>query len=46
MNVKGDKLIIRKLYPIEEILSTPTKVKINYHTWKQFKKNLSKEAEK
>ncbi|MGQ4874011.1 MAG: AbrB/MazE/SpoVT family DNA-binding domain-containing protein [Promethearchaeia archaeon] len=46
MDVQGDKLIIRKLHSIEEILSTPTKVKISYHAWKQFKKKLSEEAEK
>jgi AbrB family looped-hinge helix DNA binding protein len=45
MLVHNDRLIIRKLDSIENILKTPPKAKISYHAWKQFKKNLSKEIE-
>ncbi len=46
MTVHGDKLIIRKIHNIEEILKTPPKVKISYHAWKQFKEQLSEDYEK
>jgi AbrB family looped-hinge helix DNA binding protein len=46
LTVQQDKLIIRKLYSIEDILKTPSKVKISYHAWKQFKQQLSEEYEK
>ena len=46
LTVQQDKLIIRKLYSIEDILKTPPKVKISYHAWKQFKQQLSEEYEK
>ncbi|MBA7690445.1 hypothetical protein ES703_98971 [subsurface metagenome] len=43
MTVHQDKLIIRKIHSIEEILKTPSKLKISSHAWKQFKEHLSKE---
>jgi len=43
MTVHQDKLIIRKLHSIKEILKTPSKLKISYHAWKQFKEHLSEE---
>ena len=46
MTVHQDKLIIRKLHSIEEILKTPSKFKISYHAWKQFKEQLSEEYER
>jgi len=46
MTVHQDKLIIRKLHSIEDILNTPSKVKISYHAWKQFKEQLSEEYER
>lgn len=46
MTVHQDKLIIRKLHSIEDILKTPSKVKISYHAWKQFKEQLSEEYER
>jgi len=46
MTVHRDKLIIRKLHSIDNILSTPSKVKISYHAWKQFKKDLTEEIER
>jgi AbrB family looped-hinge helix DNA binding protein len=46
MTVQNDKLIIKKIYSIEEILKTPPKTKISYHAWKQFKKDLSEDLEK
>lgn len=46
LTVQQDKLIIRKLYSIEDILKTPSKVKISCHAWKQFKQQLSEEYEK
>ena len=46
MTVHQDKLIIRKLHSIEEILRTPSKLKISYHAWKRFKEKLSEEYEK
>ena len=46
MTVHKDKLIIRKLHSIEDILKTPSKVKISYHAWKQFKEQLSEEYER
>jgi AbrB family looped-hinge helix DNA binding protein len=46
MTVHQDKLIIRKLNSIEDILKTPSKVKISYHAWKQFKEQLSEEYER
>ncbi|HUX98792.1 MAG TPA: AbrB/MazE/SpoVT family DNA-binding domain-containing protein [Candidatus Deferrimicrobium sp.] len=45
LTVFQDKLIVRKLYSIDEILQKPIKVKISYQAWKQFRKNLSEEAE-
>ncbi|MBN1215469.1 MAG: AbrB/MazE/SpoVT family DNA-binding domain-containing protein [Candidatus Lokiarchaeota archaeon] len=46
MTIHQDKLIIRKLYSLDEILKTPPKVKISYHAWKQFKDDLNEEYEK
>ncbi len=46
MTVHRDKLIIRKLHSIDNILSTPSKVKISYHAWKQFKEELTEEIER
>lgn len=46
MTIQDDKLIIKKIYSIEEILKTPPKTKISYHAWKQFKKDLSEDLEK
>jgi len=46
MTVHRDKLIIRKLHSIDTILSTPSKAKISYHAWKQFKKELTEEIER
>jgi len=46
MTLHENKLIIRKLDSIEEILSTPSKVTISYHAWKQFKEELNEEVEK
>ena len=46
MTVHQDKLIIRKLNSIEDILKTSSKVKISYHAWKQFKEQLSEEYER
>ncbi len=46
MTVHRDKLIIRKLHSIDNILSTPSKVKISYHAWKQFKEDLTEEIER
>lgn len=44
--IHKDQLIIRKIHSLKEILSSPPKVKISYHAWKQFKEELSKEYEK
>jgi len=46
MTVHQDKLIIRKLHSIEELLKTPSKLKISYHAWKQFKEQLGEEYER
>lgn len=46
MTVQDDKLIIKKIYSIEEILKKPPKTKISYHAWKEFKKELSEDLEK
>jgi hypothetical protein len=46
VNVYQDKLIIRKLNSVNEILSTPPKVTISYSAWKQFKANIQEEIEK
>jgi len=46
VTVHQDKLIIRKLHTIENILETPPKVKISYHAWKQFKKEMNEELNK
>lgn len=46
MTVHRDKLIIRKLHSVDNILSTPSKVKISYHAWKQFKEDLTEEIER
>ena len=46
MYVHNDQLIIRKVYSLKELLKTPPKVKISYHAWKHFKKELSEEYEK
>ena len=46
LHVHKDQLIIRKVHSLEELLQTPTKVKISYHAWKQFKEELSEEYEK
>ncbi len=46
LTVQKDSLIIRKIPSLESILSTPPKVKLSYHAWKQFKKELSEEIEK
>jgi len=46
MTIHRDKLIIRKLHSIENILSTPPKAKISYHAWKQFKDELTEEIER
>lgn len=46
MTIQDDKLIIKKIYSIEEILKTPPKTKISYHAWKEFKKDLSEDLEK
>lgn len=46
MTFQDAKLIIKKIYSIEEILKTPPKTKISYHAWKQFKKDLSEDLEK
>lgn len=43
--IHEDQLIVRKLHSIEEILSSPTKTKISYHAWKQFKEDLTEEYE-
>ena len=46
LTVHEDKLIIRKIHSLENILSTPPKVKISYHAWKQFKDELAEEVER
>jgi len=46
MTVHKDKLIIRKLHSFEDILSTPPRVKISYHAWKEFKEELTEEIER
>jgi len=46
MSIHQDKLIIRKLYSLEEILKTPPKIKISYHAWKQFKEEFREEYER
>ncbi len=46
MYVHNDKLIIRKIHSIEDILKEPPKIKISYHAWKEFKDELSEEYEK
>jgi len=45
LTIHNNLLIIRKLYSIEELLAQPTKVTISMHAWKQFRKQLSKDAE-
>ena len=45
MFIHEDQLIVRKLNSIEEILNSPTKMKISYHAWKQFKEDLTEEYE-
>jgi bifunctional DNA-binding transcriptional regulator/antitoxin component of YhaV-PrlF toxin-antitoxin module len=32
-----NQLIIRRIHSLEELLSSPSKIKISYHVWKQFK---------
>ncbi|MBD3353148.1 MAG: hypothetical protein GF364_16825 [Candidatus Lokiarchaeota archaeon] len=46
LTLQGDKLIIRKVDSLEEILSNPSKVTISSHAWKQFRKTLSEDAER
>lgn len=46
MTVQDDKLIIKKLYSIEEILNKPSKTKMSYQAWKDFKTDLSEDLEK
>jgi len=46
MSVHQNKLIIRKLHSLEEILEEPPKVVISAHAWKQFRKTLNDELEK
>lgn len=46
LTIQNDLLIIRKVYTVEELLAKPAKVKISMHAWKQFRKQLSKDAEK
>ena len=45
LTVHRDKLIIRKLHSLDDILKRPVKVTISHHAWKQFRKELSEEAE-
>ncbi|TFF85426.1 MAG: AbrB/MazE/SpoVT family DNA-binding domain-containing protein [Promethearchaeota archaeon] len=40
--IHKDQLIIRRIHSLEEILSSPSKIKISYHAWKEFKEDLSK----
>lgn len=44
--VHNDQLIIRKVHSLDAILKTPPKIKISYHAWKQFKKELAEDYEK
>jgi len=46
LTIQNNLLIIRKLHTVEELLADPPKVKISKHAWKQFRKELSKDAEK
>ncbi len=46
LTIQNDLLIIRKVYSVEELLAKPAKVKISMHAWKQFRKQLAKDAEK
>ncbi len=43
--IHQDQLIVRKIHSIEEILNAPTKTKISYHAWKQFKEELTEDYE-
>jgi len=43
--IHQDQLIVRKLHSIEDLLNTPTKTKISYHAWKQFKEELTDDYE-
>ncbi len=46
LTTQNNLLIIRKLHTVEELLASPPKVTISKHAWKQFRKQLSKDAEK
>ncbi len=46
MSVHNNKLIIRKLHSLEEILKEPAKLKISYHAFKEMNKEINEDLEK
>lgn len=45
ITVHNKQLIIRKLYSLEELMAQPPKVTISRQAWKEFRKQLAKDAE-
>ena len=45
LTIHQEKLVIRKLHSLNDILKKPAKVTISHHAWKEFRKKLAEDAE-